>query len=60
MKKSISTRIRVTKNGKVITRKMAQGHNRAKKNSKQLKNKSNDHIAHDSFTKKIFKKQGTL
>jgi len=35
-KKSISTRFKVTKNGKVLHRKMGQGHFRAKRSSKQL------------------------
>ena len=38
-RKSVSKRIRVTKNGKMMRRKMAQGHCRAKKSGKQLHRK---------------------
>lgn len=39
MKKSISSRIKITKTGKVLRRAMGQGHCRAKKRSAQLKRK---------------------
>ncbi|MEK7195854.1 MAG: hypothetical protein AAB659_01295 [Patescibacteria group bacterium] len=39
MKKSVTKRIRVTKNGKLIRRKMAQGHFRAGKNSRSIQGK---------------------
>ncbi len=39
MRKSISKRIRVTKRGKFIRRKMAQDHFRAKKSGKQIRKK---------------------
>ncbi len=39
MKKSISSRIRITKTGKVLRRAMGQGHCRAKKRTTQMKRK---------------------
>lgn len=39
MKKAVSTRIRITKTGKVLRRKMAQGHFRANKSGKQIRSK---------------------
>ena len=39
MKKSVTKRIRITKTGKLIRRKMAQDHFRAKKSGKQIQNK---------------------
>ena len=39
MKKSVSKRIRITKNGKMMRRKMAQDHFRAKKTGKQIQGK---------------------
>ena len=39
MKKSVAKRIRVTKNGKLIRRKMAQGHFRAGKDSRSIQGK---------------------
>jgi len=38
-KKSYSTRIRVTKTGKLLRRRMAQGHFRSKKTGKQIHKK---------------------
>lgn len=38
-RKSVAKRIRVTKNGKMMRRKMSQGHCRAKKSGKQLHRK---------------------
>ncbi|MBU6141853.1 50S ribosomal protein L35 [Patescibacteria group bacterium] len=39
MQKSFTKRIRVTRNGKMIRRKMAQDHFRAKRTGKQTRNK---------------------
>lgn len=39
MRKSFSKRIRVTKTGKMLRRRMAQDHFRAKKSGKQIRNK---------------------
>jgi len=39
MKKSFSKRIRVTKTGKMLRRRMAQDHFRAKRTGKQTRNK---------------------
>ena len=39
MKKSFKKRIKVTKNGKMVRRKMAQNHFRAKRSGKQKRNK---------------------
>lgn len=58
MKKSVTTRIRITKKGKVLTRKMAQCHFRAKKTGKQITRKSRGIVMHEGIARKIFKKQG--
>ena len=42
MKKAVSKRIRITKNGKVIRRQMAVDHFRAKRTGKQTRNKRAD------------------
>ena len=55
MKKSISTRIRVTKNGKILRRAMSQGHFLAKKRTVQIKRKKLLRGL-DNFGKKIVKK----
>lgn len=39
MKKSVVKRIRVTKNGKLVRRRMAQGHFRAGKDSRSIQGK---------------------
>lgn len=39
MKKSFSKRIRITKTGKMMRRRMAQDHFRAKRSGKQTRNK---------------------
>ena len=39
MKKSISTRIKITKTGKILRRAMGLGHCRAKKRSAQIRRK---------------------
>lgn len=39
MRKSVTKRLRVTKNGKVMRRRMAQDHFRAKRTGKQTRNK---------------------
>ncbi|MFA6136389.1 MAG: hypothetical protein WC705_03495 [Candidatus Paceibacterota bacterium] len=59
MKKSISTRIKITKNGKTVRRQIAQCHFRAKRTGKQTRQKSNPRSA-DSIARRIFKKPGTL
>ncbi|MBI2013485.1 MAG: 50S ribosomal protein L35 [Candidatus Colwellbacteria bacterium] len=38
-RKSVSKRIRITKTGKILRRKMAQGHFRASKSGKQIRDK---------------------
>lgn len=40
MRKSLTKRIRITKNGKVIRRPMRTGHNRTRKSTKNIKAKS--------------------
>ena len=60
MKKSITTRIRITKNKKGIQRKMAQCHFRAKKTSVQQGRKANTYSMHSSTMKRVLKKPGTL
>jgi len=57
MKKSVTTRIRKTRQGKVMTRKMAQCHFRAKKTGKQIMQKSRPAQMHGGIARKIFKKQ---
>ncbi|OGM92374.1 hypothetical protein A2755_01240 [Candidatus Wolfebacteria bacterium RIFCSPHIGHO2_01_FULL_48_22] len=57
MKKAVTTRLKVTKNGKVLVRKQAQCHFRAKKTGQQLMRKSRTieasaGIAHKYFNKK--------
>ncbi|OGM89320.1 hypothetical protein A2108_00760 [Candidatus Wolfebacteria bacterium GWA1_42_9] len=59
MKKSITTRIRITKNKKLIRRKTAQGHFLAKKSSVQLKRKKRSTNA-NFLRRRIFGKPGTL
>lgn len=39
MKKSVTTRIKITKNGKIMRRKMAQGHFRAGKTGNSIRQK---------------------
>jgi ribosomal protein L35 len=58
MKKSVSTRIKITKNGKVVTRKMALCHFRAKKTGQQRMRKSRPGTLEAGIAKKVFKKQG--
>jgi ribosomal protein L35 len=41
MKKSISKRIKVTKNGKMVRRAMATGHSRTRKNAKRIRQQRN-------------------
>ncbi len=59
MKKSITTRLRVTKNGKVLHRTMAQCHFRAKKTGKQIRNKAG-HVDGSTFAHRLLSKPGTL
>ena len=60
MKKSLSTRFKITKTGKVIRRSMAQCHFRAKKTSKQVRQLGGYSIAARSISEKIMKKPGAL
>lgn len=54
MKKSILNRIKITKSGKVLRRKMGQSHFRAKKRSVQIKRRKG--FSNLDFGKKIIKK----
>lgn len=58
MKKAVTTRIKVTKSGKLIMRKRAQCHFRAKKTGKQLLRKAKTNMVHGSVFRKLSKKQG--
>lgn len=60
MKKSISTRFKITKRGKVLHRVIAQDHFRAKKSSNKIRGKKNSRKAAHSIAKRMFKKPGTL
>lgn len=53
MRKSITKRIRITKNGKIVRRKMAQGHFRAGKTGKSIRNKRGPAKVHSADTKKF-------
>ncbi len=54
MKTSVTSRIRITKNGKIVRRKMGQGHSQARLNSKQaMRRKTTDGLVLGS---KIIKK----
>ena len=55
MKKSISTRFKVTKTGKVLRRAMGQCHFRAKKRTTQIKRRKLNRKIND-LNKKIVKK----
>lgn len=59
MKKSITTRVKITKNKKGITRTIAQCHFRAKKTGNQIRGKKRL-ITKSVFTKKIIKRPGSL
>lgn len=60
MKKSITTRFRITKQGKAIHRKIAQCHFRAKRTAAQQKRKNGNFVAAKSVVRRITKKPGTL
>ncbi len=60
MKKSITKRFRVTKNGKVIHRVMSQCHFRAKKTANQIRAKKGARKAAASIVKRMHSKPGTL
>ncbi len=60
MKKSVTTRFRVTKNGKGIQRKMAQCHFRAKKSGVQQMRKGRPLQSSKSLVRHIVSKQGEL
>jgi ribosomal protein L35 len=53
MKKSISKRIRITKNGKVIRRHMGGGHNGTRKGANQKRRITNDGVINSSDTRLI-------
>jgi len=53
MKKSITKRFRVTKNGKVMRRSMGVGHNGTRKNANQKRRIRNGGALHDSDTQLI-------
>lgn len=59
MKKSITTRVKITKNKKGVTRTMAQCHFRAKKTGSQIRLKKRK-ITNSAFTNKIIKRPGSL
>ncbi|MCL5012261.1 MAG: hypothetical protein M1320_02450 [Patescibacteria group bacterium] len=60
MKKSITTRFTITKNGKGLRRKMAQCHFRAKKTTTQQGRKSGNFSADATVVKRMKSKPGTL
>lgn len=53
VKKSVQKRIKVTKTGKLIRRKMAQDHFRANKSGRQIRGKRGGLEVHGSDYKKI-------
>jgi ribosomal protein L35 len=55
MKKSVSSRIRVTKNGKIMRRKMGTSHFRAKMSSKSKQDKRKAGTIHKADKKAIVK-----
>ncbi len=60
MKKSVTTRFRVTKNGKGVQRKTALCHFRAKKTGTQLMRKGRPLAVPASVVRRIVSKQGEL
>lgn len=54
-KKSVQKRIKVTKTGKLIRRKMAQDHFRASKSGRQIRGKRGGIEIHESDYKNIIK-----
>ncbi|MBI2024972.1 MAG: 50S ribosomal protein L35 [Candidatus Harrisonbacteria bacterium] len=58
VKNSISSRIKVTKTGKLMRRKMGQGHFRAKKSGTVLNRNSGKLELHASDKKVLIKKYG--
>lgn len=60
MKKSVTTRIKITKNEKALRRNMAQCHFRAKKSSLQQQRTAGKKSAPNALAKRIIKKQGEL
>lgn len=55
MQKSYSKRMRVTKNGKIMRRQMAQDHFRAKRTGKQTRNKRKG-VSFAAGNMKVFRK----
>ncbi len=55
LKKSVQKRIRVTRTGKLIRRKIAQGHFRANKSSRQIREKRGSLKVSESDYKNIIK-----
>lgn len=60
MKKSITTRFKVTGTGKVLRRKKGQCHFKAKKSSKQLYRKRGEFEASHSMSQNVTKDQNQL
>jgi ribosomal protein L35 len=60
MKKSLVTRFRITKNGKVIHRTMSQCHFRAKKSANQIRGKQGLRSAASAIIRRIASKPGSL
>ena len=58
VKNSIADRIKITKNGKLIRRKMGLGHFRAKKSRKEMRRKENSVTMHKFDAKIFIKKYG--
>ncbi len=59
MKKAVAKRLRMTKNGKIIRRKMSQGHFRANKSGKSIQGKRGSATVHISDYKRMRKYFGS-
>ncbi len=59
IKKLVQSRLKITKNKKVVRRKAGQSHFLSKKSSKQIKRKKQPKRS-DYLIKNVFKKPGTL
>jgi ribosomal protein L35 len=53
MKKSVTKRLRITKNGKIVRRHMGSGHNGSRKGAKQQRRISADGVIHTSDSRLI-------
>lgn len=60
IKKSVSSRFKVTKNGKVLFSHQNQGHLRRKKSARTKRNQAEPGQLHGEFAKKIKKMLGVL